>query len=162
MTLPLTTGGKPNPLPSPNPRPRPSRNHGPIPASSRDPPVACATTRSHDHARELRYHRSHRARLNSSRCRVAPVAYLFDKKGLIQISPTATGGGISFDDLFDLAVEAGAEDVREVDSDQSDHEVLWEVSDATACVPGGNSIGRPTIPRPLDALAYRSSTSRVL
>ncbi|GFZ50883.1 hypothetical protein JCM24511_08641 [Saitozyma sp. JCM 24511] len=65
--------------------------------------------------------------LHKNGCRVAPVAYLFDKKGLIQISPTATGGGISFDDLFDLAVEAGAEDVREVDSDQSDHEVLWEI-----------------------------------
>jgi transcriptional/translational regulatory protein YebC/TACO1 len=65
-----------------------------------------------------------------SRCRVAPVAYLFDKKGLIQISPTgatgATGAGRTFDDLFDLAVEAGAEDVREIESDQ---EVLWEVSE---------------------------------
>jgi hypothetical protein len=85
---------------------------------------------------------------DSSRCRVAPVAYLFDKKGLIQISPTAATGavgateaGTTFDDLFDLAVEAGAEDVREVESDQSDNEVLWEVSDGMASVPGGDLIG---------------------
>ncbi|RSH88843.1 hypothetical protein EHS25_003071 [Saitozyma podzolica] len=66
--------------------------------------------------------------LHKNGCRVAPVAYLFDKKGLIQISPTAaTEAGTTFDDLFDLAVEAGAEDVREVESDQSDNEVLWEI-----------------------------------
>lgn len=52
--------------------------------------------------------------LHKRDCRIAPVAYLFDKKGVIVLS--ASSGG-SFDELFEIAVEHGAEDVREMEDE---------------------------------------------
>ncbi|ORY35749.1 transcriptional regulator-domain-containing protein [Naematelia encephala] len=55
-------------------------------------------------------------------CRFTPVAYLFDKKGLIVVTPTSDEG--SFDELFEVAVEGGAEDVQEIEGDSGP---VWEV-----------------------------------
>jgi transcriptional/translational regulatory protein YebC/TACO1 len=52
------------------------------------------------------------------RCRVAPVAFMFEKKGLIVVNPALPGGGVDYDGLLDIAVEGGAEDVREMEGDE--------------------------------------------
>ena len=49
--------------------------------------------------------------LHKNNCRIAPVAYLFEKKGVIVVASTDEGG---FDELFELAVDGGAEDVKEL------------------------------------------------
>lgn len=59
--------------------------------------------------------------LHKRDCRIAPVAYLFEKKGVIVVSAAA---GRGFDELFEVAVEAGAEDVREVEDEDG---MLYEV-----------------------------------
>ena len=63
------------------------------------------------------------------RCRIAPVAFMFEKKGLIVVEPVREAGA-SFDNLFELAVEGGAEDVKEVDGDEG---IEWEVCVFTPC-----------------------------
>lgn len=56
---------------------------------------------------------------------MAPVAYLFEKRGLITIDPAQSSK--SFDELFDVALEGGAEDVVEIEAD-GDVSAEWEVS----------------------------------
>ena len=58
-----------------------------------------------------------------NRCRVAPVSYLFEKKGVIAVKPIAPQG--TFDHLFDISLEHGAEDVKILE-DEGEGEV-WEV-----------------------------------
>lgn len=48
---------------------------------------------------------------------------MFERKGVIRLSPQ--GDKATFDSLFDAAVEAGAEDVAELDAE--DGEGHWEV-----------------------------------
>ncbi len=48
---------------------------------------------------------------------------MFDKKGLITIDPSKSNK--TFDELFDVAVEAGAEDVQEVEGEEGTE---WTVS----------------------------------
>lgn len=50
---------------------------------------------------------------------------MFERKGIIRLSPQ---GKATFDSLFDAAVEAGAEDVQELEPE--DGEVVWEVTTA--------------------------------
>lgn len=61
--------------------------------------------------------------LSKNGCRIAPVAFMFEKKGLIVVEPVREAGA-SFDNLFELAVEGGAEDVKEVDGDEG---IEWEI-----------------------------------
>lgn len=63
-------------------------------------------------------------RLADASARVAPVAFMFERKGVIRLSPQE-GSKATFDSLFDAAVEAGAEDVKELDPE--DGEGHWEV-----------------------------------
>lgn len=56
--------------------------------------------------------------------RVAPVAFMFERKGVIRLSPQE-GSKATFDSLFDAAAEAGAEDVKELDPEEG--EGHWEV-----------------------------------
>lgn len=58
------------------------------------------------------------------RCRISSVGFLFDKNGLITVQPSAAPG--AFDELFEVAVEHGAEDVREAESEEGE-ERIWEV-----------------------------------
>jgi transcriptional/translational regulatory protein YebC/TACO1 len=60
--------------------------------------------------------------LHKRDCRIAPVSYLFEKKGIIAITKTAEGG---FDELFEVGVEGGAEDVRETEGEEGS---VYEVS----------------------------------
>jgi transcriptional/translational regulatory protein YebC/TACO1 len=60
--------------------------------------------------------------LHKRDCRLAPVSYLFDKKGVILVS---LGPDLGFDDLFEVAIEGGAEDVIERDDEAG--AVLYEV-----------------------------------
>lgn len=64
----------------------------------------------------------------SCSCRLAPVAFLFAKKGLVSVTPTSDK---TFDDLFELAIEGGAEDVRQVEGDIG---AVWEVRPFVALI----------------------------
>lgn len=55
---------------------------------------------------------------------MSPVGFLFERKGSITVAPT-TSSSKTFDDLFELAAENGAEDVEDV---SSDGQTIWEVS----------------------------------
>ena len=59
---------------------------------------------------------------NVRRARISPVGFLFDKKGIIVVEPSKVE---TFDALFEAALEAGAEDVREIEGDEG---LEWEVS----------------------------------
>lgn len=58
--------------------------------------------------------------LNKHACRISSVGFLFERKGIIVIQPNVDG----FDDLFEVAVEHGAEDVREAEGEDG---AIWEV-----------------------------------
>ena len=47
--------------------------------------------------------------------RFTPTAFLFQKKGIIQVTPPTDK---SFDDLWEAAVEGGAEDVSQVEGSE--------------------------------------------
>lgn len=64
--------------------------------------------------------------LSKNRARTSPVAFLFEKKGSITLTPNGEEAG--YERLFDLAVEAGAEDVKEMESE--DGGVEFEVNNA--------------------------------
>jgi len=49
---------------------------------------------------------------------------MFEKKGLIVVDPSKSTK--SFDELFDVALEGGAEDVKEAEGDDG---AEWEVGD---------------------------------
>jgi transcriptional/translational regulatory protein YebC/TACO1 len=51
--------------------------------------------------------------------RMTPVNYLFEKKGLITLQAVDGVKG-DFDELFDIAVEAGAEDVKEIPAEDGE------------------------------------------
>lgn len=51
---------------------------------------------------------------------MAPVAYMFSRKGRINLSLRE---GSTFEDLWEAAVEGGAEDVNPAENDQSEIEV---------------------------------------
>lgn len=55
---------------------------------------------------------------------MTPVAYLFERKGVVRVTPVAESAA-TFDSLFETALEGGAEDVRVVEDED---EVIWEVS----------------------------------
>ncbi|WVQ80162.1 hypothetical protein IAT38_002267 [Cryptococcus sp. DSM 104549] len=57
--------------------------------------------------------------------RVSPVAFMFEKKGMVTLFPNGSAAG--FEHLFDLAVDAGAEDVREAEGDDGEGSVVFEV-----------------------------------
>ncbi|RXK42437.1 hypothetical protein M231_00427 [Tremella mesenterica] len=72
--------------------------------------------------------------LNKNGYRIAPVAYLFEKKGLIIIS--ISNGG-TYDHLFEIALEAGAEDVKEIDSaigGEKEYEIIVPPTELSSCV----------------------------
>ena len=62
--------------------------------------------------------------LDTHRARVSPVAFLFERKGLVRVQP-AEGSSATFDSYFEAALEGGAEDVREVETEDG---MMWEVS----------------------------------
>jgi transcriptional/translational regulatory protein YebC/TACO1 len=49
--------------------------------------------------------------------RLAPVAYQFSRCGQIRLTPA---DGTSFEDVWDLAIDSGAEDVTEVEAEASE------------------------------------------
>lgn len=60
--------------------------------------------------------------------RVSAVGFLFERKGVVRVAPIEEQEGATFDALFEAALEGGAEDVREVESEDG---MLWEVSHAS-------------------------------
>ncbi|CAE7098931.1 unnamed protein product [Rhizoctonia solani] len=66
------------------------------------------TTRTAKKVREI---------LSDNGARLAPVAYLFSRCGQIRITPL---DGTSYEEVWDLAVDAGAEDVLEIEADASE------------------------------------------
>ncbi|KAG8747380.1 hypothetical protein FRC11_012386 [Ceratobasidium sp. 423] len=55
--------------------------------------------------------------LSDNNARLAPVAYLFSRCGQIRLTPA---DGTSYEEIWDLAVDAGAEDVSEIEADASE------------------------------------------
>lgn len=64
---------------------------------------------------------------HQNRCRISPVSFLFDKKGIITIHPSSCAPSATFEALFEVAVENGADDVRESVgvSDEDQSEDVW-------------------------------------
>lgn len=73
--------------------------------------------------------------LSKNGARTSPVAFLFEKKGSITL--THNGGEAGYEHLFDLAVEAGAEDVKEAEGE--DGSVEFEVGNAPLLRAVGNA-----------------------
>lgn len=73
--------------------------------------------------------------LSKNGARTSPVAFLFEKKGSITLTPN--GGEAGYEHLFDLAVEAGAEDVKEAEGE--DGSVEFEVGNAPLLRAVGNA-----------------------
>lgn len=62
---------------------------------------------------------------------MSPTAFLFERKGVIKLSlDPGTDRETAFDTLFEVAVEAGAEDVKVVLPTEDDHDQVggFEVS----------------------------------
>lgn len=57
--------------------------------------------------------------------RVSPIGFLFERKGIVRVAPIEGQEAATFDALFEAALEGGAEDVREVETEDG---TLWEVS----------------------------------
>ncbi|KIR54804.1 mitochondrial protein [Cryptococcus gattii Ru294] len=70
--------------------------------------------------------------LSKNGARTSPVAFLFEKKGSITLTPNGEEAG--YEHLFDLAVEAGAEDVKEMESEDGgvEFEVITTPSDLSS------------------------------
>ncbi|OXC67584.1 hypothetical protein AYX13_03876 [Cryptococcus neoformans] len=70
--------------------------------------------------------------LSKNGARTSPVAFLFEKKGSITLTPN--GGEAGYEHLFDLAVEAGAEDVKEAEGEDGsvEFEVITTPSDLSS------------------------------
>ncbi|KIR68030.1 mitochondrial protein [Cryptococcus bacillisporus CA1873] len=70
--------------------------------------------------------------LSKNGARTSPVAFLFEKKGSISLTPNGEEAG--YEHLFDLAVEAGAEDVKEVEGEDGgvEFEVITTPSDLSS------------------------------
>lgn len=98
---------------------------------------------------------SRKAKLTAGRLRVAPVMFMFERKGVIRLSPLGGGGGATFDTLFDAAVEAGAEDVQELDPEDGDGH--WEVTTA----PGDLSTVAGVLAAPPHDALYRVDNSEL-
>ena len=67
--------------------------------------------------------------------RMSPTAFLFERKGVIGLvlgPEETTAKDAAFDMLFELAVEAGAEDVRVVEPTEDDQAGGFEVSRKTS------------------------------
>ncbi|OCF32759.1 mitochondrial protein [Kwoniella heveanensis CBS 569] len=64
--------------------------------------------------------------LSKNGARTSPVLFMFEKKGLITLTPIKESTQAGFEHLFDIAVENGAEDVREVTNDEGG--VEFEIS----------------------------------
>ncbi|WVF67552.1 hypothetical protein IAT40_002309 [Kwoniella sp. CBS 6097] len=64
--------------------------------------------------------------LSKNGARTSPVLFMFEKKGLITLTPSKESTQAGFEHLFDIAVENGAEDVREVTNDEGGLE--YEIS----------------------------------
>lgn len=73
--------------------------------------------------------------LSKNGARTSPIAFLFEKKGSITLTPN--GGEAGYEHLFDLAVEAGAEDVKEAECE--DGSVEFEVGNAPLLRAVGNA-----------------------
>lgn len=82
-----------------------------------------------------------------SSCRFAPVLFLFEKKGLIVVSPTPGDGAKGFDDIFDIAVEAGAEDVKEVEGESGPEYEVGPDEAPTRVHPEANDVDDRSTPR---------------
>ncbi|RSH88359.1 uncharacterized protein EHS24_000898 [Apiotrichum porosum] len=63
--------------------------------------------------------------LSKSGSKASNVGFLFERKGRIWLEPIEGNEAATFDSLFDVAAEGGAEDVREVEAD--DEGMVWEV-----------------------------------
>jgi transcriptional/translational regulatory protein YebC/TACO1 len=62
---------------------------------------------------------------------MSPTSFLFERKGVIKLSlDPGTDRDTAFDTLFEVAVEAGAEDVKVVLPNEDDHDQVggFEVS----------------------------------
>ncbi|WVQ68378.1 uncharacterized protein L199_006585 [Kwoniella botswanensis] len=68
--------------------------------------------------------------LSKNGARTSPVLFMFNKQGLIVLKAENTSKEAGFDHLFDIAVENGAEDVREVESEEGG--VEYEISIPTS------------------------------
>lgn len=70
--------------------------------------------------------------LSKNGARISPVSFLFEKKGSITLTPNDEDAG--YEHLFDLAVEAGAEDVKEIEGEDGsvEFEVITTPSDLSS------------------------------
>ncbi|KAK9452273.1 transcriptional regulator TACO1-like protein [Limtongia smithiae] len=68
-------------------------------------------------------------------CAVGPCLYLFDRKGVIRITKRATDetpAAIDFDEIFEHAIDAGAEDIEVVEDFNDDDDVVVSAAGTTA------------------------------
>ncbi|WWD19186.1 hypothetical protein CI109_103644 [Kwoniella shandongensis] len=59
--------------------------------------------------------------LSKNGARTSPVAFLFERKGLITLAPNSPEA--NYEHLFEIAVEGGAEDVREIEGEDGSPEL---------------------------------------
>lgn len=67
--------------------------------------------------------------LSKGGARVSPVGFMFERKGVLRVAPIEGQEDATFDNLFEAALEGGAEDVREVEGEDG---TLWEVGGGLA------------------------------
>ena len=63
-------------------------------------------------------------------CRFSPVAFQFERKGRIQVTATPdseSDADAFFEQLFEVAAESGAEDVKIAEQEDDKAEVVYEV-----------------------------------
>nr|XP_018261599.1 mitochondrial protein [Kwoniella dejecticola CBS 10117]OBR83757.1 mitochondrial protein [Kwoniella dejecticola CBS 10117] len=70
--------------------------------------------------------------LSKNGARTSPVLFMFNKQGLITLRPETGSKEANFDHLFEIAVEGGAEDVREVESESEEGVMEYEISTPTS------------------------------
>ncbi|WWC71455.1 uncharacterized protein I206_105411 [Kwoniella pini CBS 10737] len=68
--------------------------------------------------------------LSKNGARTSPVLFMFNKQGLITLRPETTSREAGYDHLFEFAVEGGAEDVREIESE--DGVMEYEITTSTS------------------------------
>ncbi|GMK57548.1 hypothetical protein CspeluHIS016_0403820 [Cutaneotrichosporon spelunceum] len=62
--------------------------------------------------------------LSKGGARISPVGFMFERKGVVRLSPIEGQEDATFDNLFEAALEGGAEDVASVEGEDG---MMWEI-----------------------------------
>ncbi|BEJ17193.1 hypothetical protein CspHIS471_0605940 [Cutaneotrichosporon sp. HIS471] len=62
--------------------------------------------------------------LSKGGARVSPVGFMFERRGVVRVTPIEGQVDATFDNLFEAALEGGAEDVAEVEGEDG---MVWEI-----------------------------------